>query len=135
MQLAHQILVLFHLIGLAALLGGFLVQIRSKEPEVNASMLNGSFTLLITGLALVVFEEIGSGPLNYVKIAIKLLITVVIVVLVAKNRKFATIPRGLWGLIGALTITHAALAVLWQSGRSGGEVVTEDYGAIAGLLR
>jgi hypothetical protein len=44
MQLAHQILVLFHLIGLAALLGGFLVQIRSKEPEINASMLNGSFT-------------------------------------------------------------------------------------------
>jgi len=114
MQLAHQILVLFHLIGLAALLGGFLVQIRSKEPEVNASMLNGSFTLLITGLALVVLEEIGSDPLNYIKIAIKLLITVVIVVLVAKNRKFATIPRGLWGLIGALTITSAALAVLWQ---------------------
>jgi hypothetical protein len=114
MQFAHQILVLFHLIGLAALLGGFLVQIRSKEPEVNASMLNGSFTLLITGLALVVSEEIGSGPVNYIKIAIKLLITVVIVLLVAKNRKFATIPRGLWGLIGALTITNAALAVLWQ---------------------
>jgi len=38
----------------------------------------------------------------------------VIVVLVAKNRKFATIPRGLWGLIGALTIANGALAVLWQ---------------------
>jgi hypothetical protein len=51
---------------------------------------------------------------NHVKIIIKLLITAVIVVLVAKNRKFATIPRGLWGLIGGLTIANAALAVLWQ---------------------
>lgn len=114
MQVAHQILVLFHLIGLAALFGGFLVQVRSKEPEVNASMLNGSFTLLITGLALVALEEIGAEPVNHVKIAIKLLITTVIVVLVAKNRKFATIPRGLWGLIGGLTIANAAVAVLWQ---------------------
>jgi hypothetical protein len=114
MQLAQQILVLIHLIGFAALFGGFVVQIRSKEPEINASMLNGSFTLLITGLALVVLEEIGSHPVNYVEIAIKLLITAVIVVLVAKNRKFASIPRGLWGLIGALTITNAAVAVLWQ---------------------
>ena len=43
MQIAHQTLVLLHLIGFAALLGGVLVQLRSKEPEVNASMLNGSF--------------------------------------------------------------------------------------------
>jgi hypothetical protein len=113
MQLAQQILVLIHLIGFAALFGGFLVQIRSKEPEINASMLNGSFTLLISGLALVALEEIGPDP-NVVKIAIKLLITAVIVVLVAKNRKFAAIPRGLWGLIGGLTITNAAVAVLWQ---------------------
>ena len=114
MQLAHQILVLFHLIGLAALLGGFLVQLRSKQPEINASMLNGSFTLLVTGLALVALDDVGPDPVNHVKIVIKLLITAVIVVLVAKNRKFATIPRGLWGLIGGLTIANAALAVLWQ---------------------
>jgi hypothetical protein len=114
MQLAYHLLVLLHLIGFAALLGGLLVQVRSKEPEVNASMLNGSFTLLLTGLALVTLEEIGPDPINYVKITIKLVITAIIVVLVAKNRKFATIPRGLWALIGVLTIANAAVAVLWQ---------------------
>ena len=114
MQFAHQILVLLHLIGFAALLGGFLIQLRAKEPEVNASMLNGSFILLLTGLALVVVEELAPEPVNHVKIAIKLIITMVIVVLVAKNRKFATIPRGLWGLIGGLMIANGALAVLWQ---------------------
>jgi hypothetical protein len=113
-QIAHNLLVLFHLIGFAALLGGLLVQVRAKETEVNASMLNGSFTLLLTGLALVTVEELEADRLNYVKIAIKLLLMAVIVVLVAKNRKFATIPRGLWGLIGGLTIANAGVAVLWQ---------------------
>jgi hypothetical protein len=114
MQLAHQILLLLHLIGFAALFGGALVQVRLKEPEVNAAMLHGSLTLLITGLALVTLEELGPGPVNHVKIAIKLVLTAMIVLLVAKNRKFASIPRGLWGLIGGLTIANAAVAVLWQ---------------------
>ena len=114
MQIAQYLLVLFHLIGFAALLGGLLVQVRAKEPEVNASMLNGSFALLLTGLALVMVEELEAYQLNYVKLTIKLLLTAVIVILVAKNRKFATIPRGLWGLIGGLTIANAVVAVLWQ---------------------
>ena len=114
MQIVQHLLVLLHLIGFAALLGGLLVQVRAKEPEVNASMLNGSFTLLLTGLALVTVEELGADQVNYVKITIKLLLMAVIVVLVAKNRKFATIPRGLWGLIGGLTIANAVVAVLWQ---------------------
>ena len=114
MQIAQHFLVLFHLIGFAALLGGLLVQVRARETEVNASMLNGSFTLLLTGLALVMVEELQADPLNYVKIAIKLLLMAVIVILVAKNRKFATIPRGLWSLIGGLTIANAGVAVLWQ---------------------
>ncbi len=114
MQIAHQILVLLHLVGFAALLGGLLVQLRAKEPEVNAAMLHGSMTLLITGLALVWLEEIGSDSVNYVKIAIKLAVTAMVVLLVVKNRKFASIPRGLWALIIGLTLTSAAVAVLWQ---------------------
>jgi hypothetical protein len=114
MQIAHQILVLLHLIGFAALLGGLLVQLRAKEPEVNAAMLHGSVTLLITGLALVWLEEIVSDSVNYVKIAIKLAVTAMVVLLVVKNRKFASIPRGLWALIVGLTLTNAAVAVLWQ---------------------
>jgi hypothetical protein len=114
MQLAYQILVLLHLIGFAALFGGIIVQLRSKEPEVNAAMLHGSLTLLITGLALVTLQELGPDPVNHIKIGIKLAITAILVLLVVKNRKFASIPRGLWGLLGVLTIANAAVAVLWQ---------------------
>jgi hypothetical protein len=114
MQIAYQILVLLHLIGFAALFGGVLVQLRSKAPEVNAAMLYGSLTLLITGLALVWLEELGPDPVNHLKIAIKLVVTALIVLLVLKNRKFAAIPRGLWALIGGLTLSNAVVAVLWQ---------------------
>jgi hypothetical protein len=114
MQLAYQILVLLHLIGFAALFGGILVQLRSKEPEVNAAMLHGSLTLLITGLALATLQELGPDPVNHIKIGIKLAVTAILVLLVVKNRKFASIPRGLWGLLGILTIANAAVAVLWQ---------------------
>lgn len=114
MQLGYQILVLLHLIGFAALFGGILVQLRSKQPEVNAAMLHGSLTLLITGLGLVTLQELGPDPVNHIKIGIKLGITAILVLLVVKNRKFASIPRGLWGLLGVLTIANAAVAVLWQ---------------------
>jgi hypothetical protein len=114
MQIAHQILVLLHLIGFASLLGGLLVQLRAKEPEVNAAMLHGSLTLLITGLALVWLEAIEPESVNYVRVAIKLVVTALVVLLVIKNRKFASIPRGLWALLVVLTLTNAAVAVLWQ---------------------
>jgi hypothetical protein len=119
MHLLHQILVLLHLIGFAALFGGWFVQLRSAHPEVNAAMLHGAWTQLITGILLVGVLDSGLDPavesdVNHVKIAIKLVLTLVVVVLAAKNRKFESIPKGLWWLIGAMTLLNAALAVLWQ---------------------
>ena len=116
MQLAHQILVLFHLIGLAALLGGFLVQVRSKQPEINASMLNGSFTLLVTGLALVALDDIGPDPVNHVKIVIKLLITAVIVDDHAMFRTGvkAEIGRSV-AVVGEAADAERAIAVILQT--------------------
>lgn len=119
MHLLHQILVLVHLIGFASLFGGVLVQARSVQPEVNLAMVHGAWTQLVTGVLLVGLLEAGldptvDGDLNHVKLAVKLVITLAVVVLVAKNRKFATIPRGLWALIGAMTLLNASVAVLWQ---------------------
>ena len=114
MEFAYQAVVLLHLIGFASLFGGFLVQARVPAPEVNAAMLHGAWTQLVTGLGLVAFLEIGPEPVNHIKIGVKLLITLFVVIVVAKNRKFASIPRGLWALIGALTLVNAGLAVLWR---------------------
>lgn len=116
MHLVYQLLTLVHLIGFAALLGGCLVQLRASEPEVSLTMLIGAWTQLVSGLALAVLLELGNDPadpVNHAKLGVKLGVAAVVVLLVAKNRKFQSIPRGLWTLITALTLANAGVAVLW----------------------
>ncbi|GAB3914990.1 hypothetical protein GCM10011575_40320 [Microlunatus endophyticus] len=116
MELLDEIVLLLHLIGFAALFGGILVQIRVREPEINAAMLHGSYTMLVTGLALAVFLKAGLviGDINLPQLVIKLVISAIITFLVIINRRFTSIPRGLWTLLGVLTLGNAAVAVLWQ---------------------
>jgi hypothetical protein len=52
--IASQLLLLLHLVGFAALLAGYLVQLRALEPEINAAMLYGSWTGFASGSAMVV---------------------------------------------------------------------------------
>jgi hypothetical protein len=114
MAIAGQVLVLLHLIGFAALLGGVLVQSRVPQPEVNGAMLQGAWIELVTGGALVAWLVLAHQDLHYAELAVKFALTLLVVLLVAKNRKFQSIPRGLWVIIGALTLTNTALSVLWR---------------------
>lgn len=114
MELVRHIVLLLHLIGFASLFGGLLVQLRAREPEINAAMLHGSYTMLVTGLALAGFVEAGSGRVDTAQLVVKLVISVIITFLVIINRRFTSIPKGLWGLLGALTLGNAAIAIIWQ---------------------
>lgn len=114
MEIVGQVLVLAHLIGFAALFGGVLVQSRELHPEVNRAMLWGAWIELATGAALVARQVWADQQLHWAPLAIKLAVTVFVVLVVAKNRKFETIPRGLWVIIGLGTLSNAGLAVLWQ---------------------
>lgn len=113
MQIAHQFLVLLHLVGFAALLGGVLVQLRATEPEVNTAMLYGAAIELLTGVGLFVWAEIRPDP-PHAQLIVKTALAVFVVVLVVVNRKFASIPRGLLALIGGLALVAAGVSVLWE---------------------
>jgi len=113
MAVLAQVLVLLHLVGFASLFGGVLVQVRVRDPEVNAAMLHGAWLSLLTGVGLVVLAVIGSGGLAYAKLAVKLGLALVVVLLVTANRRFSSIPRGLLALIGTFTLADAGVAVLW----------------------
>ena len=115
MPLALQLLVLVHLVGFAALLGGVLTQFRGREPEVTGTMLWGGLLELLSGVALVVLELAGAGPVAWWPVVLKLVLTLFVVLLLVRNRRFLSIPRGLLGLIGVLTLAAAALAVLWPA--------------------
>lgn len=114
-------LVVLHFVGLASLLGGFLVQIkalRSKTAEIIPAMVHGAWTMFITGLLLVGVREwelaLGGGyELDHIKIGVKTLIALVILVLVLLKKKQKPVSSAVLGLIGALTLVNVILAVFW----------------------
>lgn len=117
MTFLHDLLLLLHLVGFAALFGGFFVQIRAQTPVINAAMLHGAFTQLVTGVLLV---GLASGvdddefTVDNAKVAVKLVVVLVITAVILVNRRASAIPRGLLLALGGLTLANAAVAVFWN---------------------
>jgi hypothetical protein len=114
-------LVVLHLVGLSALLGGFLVQIkalRAKTAEILPAIVHGAWTAFVTGLLLVGVREwelsLGGGhDLDHSKIAIKSVVALTVLVLVMLNRKKKPVSGSALGTIGGLTFLNVVLAVFW----------------------
>jgi hypothetical protein len=114
-------LVVLHLVGLSALLGGFLVQIkalRAKTAEILPAIVHGAWTAFFTGLLLVGVREwelaLGGGyDLDHSKIAIKSVVALIVLVLVMLNRKKKPVSGSTLGTIGGLTFLNVVLAVFW----------------------
>jgi hypothetical protein len=116
MQFLYNLILVLHFVGLASLLGGFIVQMRSADKGVNPAMWHGALTQLVTGVLLVGIAESGSlvdEPLDMTKISVKLLIALVITVLAFIGRKRQPPQVPLWGIIGALTLVNVVIAVFW----------------------
>ncbi len=113
MEIIYNTLVLLHFIGLAALFGGFFVQMKSTNKVVNSAMFHGSLTQLVTGLIMVGLAESGvvDEDLNMTKISIKLLIVLIITGIVFVNRKKSSVSNSIWLSIGLLTLANMAIAV------------------------
>ncbi|WP_028660724.1 hypothetical protein [Nocardioides insulae] len=113
MEIVRLILLLLHLLGYAALLGGLLVQVREPVKKVNALMRDGAGTAVVAGVLLVGVLEMGDGPVDHAKIAVKLVIGLVILALVMMNLRRESIPQGLWAALLALTILNVGVALFW----------------------
>ena len=120
MDFVYSLILILHFIGLASVVGGFLVQMRSPQKGVNPAMLHGALTQLVTGLLLVGLPDMGVAlpydgweSWDHAKIAVKLVITIVITVLAFVGRRKPLPQTGLWGAIGALSIANIVIAVLW----------------------
>ncbi len=114
--------VVLHFVGLASLLGGFLVQMKALKPgtaKIIPAMIHGAWTMLVTGLLLVGLHEWTSsldpaaGEIDNIKIAVKSIVLTVVLVLVMQNRKKDSVKSSTLGLIGGLTLLNVILAVFW----------------------
>ena len=114
-------LVVLHFIGLAALLGGFLTQMKAMgkgQAVIVPAMVHGAWTMLITGLLLVGVREWMAvmewdDALNHMKIGVKSLVVAVILILVIHYKKKQTVSTKGFGAIGLLTVLNVVLAVFW----------------------
>ncbi|MHC6177052.1 hypothetical protein [Glutamicibacter endophyticus] len=120
MSFLYSLLVFLHILGAAAIFGGWLANF--KTPTVNVWQWYGALTQLITGLALVALTEMGLSPwdgeLNHFKIGVKLLIAIAIVVAAFLGRKKvkagAEVSTGIAHATGGLALINIAIAVLWH---------------------
>src|SRR3954454_12606217 len=73
MDVVYHLVLVIHLLGMAALVGGYLSVLR--RPRVIGPMRDGAGTALVAGLALVALAESGGvdRDLNHVKTGVKLL--------------------------------------------------------------
>ena len=114
MEFLEHTLVVLHFIGLASLLGGFLVQIKTTPRVVNSAMVHGIITQLVTGVLLVGLAEADDAAVDHAKVGVKLVVALVVAVLVFANRRREVLTTAAWGLIGGLTILNIVIAVFWR---------------------
>ncbi|GHJ00976.1 hypothetical protein TPA0906_28410 [Streptomyces olivaceus] len=105
-----------HIIGIAALLGGFLTQMKAMGQDAarfTPAMLHGALTMLVTGAVLVGLNQAQDHPVDNVKIGVKLAVLVVVLGLVYVKRDDEKVEKPLFGLVGLLTVVNIFIAVLW----------------------
>jgi len=119
MDFLQNLLVVIHFIGLAALFGGFFVQMTARDKVINNAMFHGALTQLVTGILLVgVVQHNEPDEIDNAKIGVKLGILVVILALILINRRKKPAPTWVWAAIGLLTIANICVAVFWAVGPS-----------------
>lgn len=120
MEFVWNVIVVLHFVGLASLLGGFLVQMSSAEKGVNPAMLHGALTQLVTGILMLGLLESGAygggdvdSSLRW-KLTVKLVITLIVTILAFVGRRRGGRQTGIWGAIGGLTLVNVVIAVFWN---------------------
>ncbi|MEU1040206.1 hypothetical protein ACFYP4_23670 [Streptomyces sp. NPDC005551] len=105
-----------HIIGIAALLGGFLTQLKAMgrgTARFVPAMLHGALTMLVTGVVLVGLNQAEDNPLDNIKLGVKLALLIVILGLVYVKRDEEKVEKGAFAAVGLLTTANIFIAVLW----------------------
>ncbi|MFJ3033337.1 hypothetical protein ACIPC2_02865 [Curtobacterium pusillum] len=125
MSALFNILLVLHFLGLAAVIGAFLVQVRRKGGFQTFWPITGLIVQLVTGLGMMgIIDATSDGGANHTKLGVKLVIAAVALVLafVARARQKradagtakakAALP--FFHSAGALAIVNVLIAVLWK---------------------
>jgi hypothetical protein len=116
-DLVRLILLSLHFLGLALIVGAFFIQMRKKSDFAVTAVLTGAIAQVVTGLALVGVREASDLEVDHVKIAVKLGISLVVLVAAI----VATIVQKRGGRVapwfhvaGGLAVVNVFVAVIWR---------------------
>jgi len=113
MDILEHLVLLLHLLGMAAIIGSAVFVARGAA---TPTLVWGARLQLLTGLALVGILEADHQPVDHAKIGVKALVAVVVVacaeIAAVRARKGEARPE-LVTAAGALAVLNAAIAVLW----------------------
>lgn len=116
MDFLQTLLVALHILGAAAIFGGWLATF--KTPTVTQWQLIGAIVQVVTGLALVGLAEAGPDPVNHIKVGVKALFGVIILVAAIigyrKAKKDEPVSKGLAHAVGGLAFINILVATLWH---------------------
>lgn len=117
LEIVRLVLLAAHILGLAAIVGTFFVQMRAKNGFATGVVLAGAIVQVVTGNALVGVGVALGGDLNHIKIAVKMALAVIVLVAAiiahVKNRKGGKV-KPFFHAAGGLAVVNVLVAVLWQ---------------------
>jgi hypothetical protein len=117
MDILHSLLLATHILGLAAIIGSFFVQMRRKSEFVLTPMLVGAIVQLVSGVMLVGLAQMADRDLDMLKITVKLVVAIIVlvaaIVAVVTQRRGGR-PNPWFHTAGGLAIVNVLVAVIWQ---------------------
>lgn len=123
-ELLRYSLVFVHIIGLAAIIGSYILQMPWRRGFDFRPLLIGSIVSLVSGFALVAVHEVGDLHVDRWKITVKLSIAVVVLALAAvgwgRSRSFRRQSRDdaslrpILLITGIVAMANVAVALFWR---------------------
>ncbi|WBB63654.1 hypothetical protein O7599_14525 [Streptomyces sp. WMMC500] len=116
MDVVINLFVASHIIGVAALLGGWITQVkalRTGEVRIVPSMVHGALVMLVTGFLLAGLNNADDVELNHAKLSVKTGVLIAILVMVFLKRSEERVPKGYFAAIGVMTMTNVVIATTW----------------------
>ena len=100
-----------HIIGMASVVGGLLVQIGKKNRRVGSLEFHGLIGQLITGIILV---GITINNVDHIKVTVKLVILILLFVLFIVQRRSGKLPKRAYTIDLLLALAVTGIAVFWR---------------------
>lgn len=117
METVELVFVFVHLLGMAAIVGGYFGGITPATKRLSAGITHGALLQIVSGAVLLGLAEAANDPtdpVNHAKFGVKIAIVTVIMFLAWPRRRATSLPNGIYHAIGLLAITNVAIAVFWK---------------------